>query len=283
MREIRQLSNSALDRFSQCPRSYYFQYLDPARPKQVGTETFYADFGLLMHFLVEFYPRMLKGNDFPFTPAKDPKPHDMQGLLNCYGNQLMEKREELDVEKMLMLYDSAFPLIPFPSIEKRDEYYAQGKTYIENIPNMDWSKLVGLEVEFKIDIQNQTRPIKGFIDKLERDDKGLVVTDYKTSKPYSPAATMRKDQLPIYGMACFLLYGELPYKYRYDFVRFGKVVEVEIPIERLTTVSNNIKFKYIQMSTYRITNKFPAIYQDFYCKNFCGFTHLCSKFQEYND
>lgn len=282
MKEIKKLSNSALDRFSQCPLSFFHSYVNEERPKQEGVEQFYADYGILLHFLVEFYPRTNFYRDLPFTPSTWVSEKNINGVLEGFGNQLMERKEPLTLEQMLTIYDSVFPMINFPSVEKHDEYYEQGLTYIKGIPEMDWSLVIGLEDEFMVDLQNNVVPIKGFIDKVERDEKGLVVTDYKTSKPYSKNAIMKKNQLPIYGMACFIVYGELPYKYRYDFVRFGKVVEVEIPVERLTEVKNAIKFKYMQMMAYMRMGQFPPQYQDFYCKNFCGYNRLCPVFQQYN-
>lgn len=280
MREIYQLSNSSIDRFSQCPLSYYHQYLNDDRPKQEGVEMFYAEYGILMHFLAEFYPRLNFYKDFPFEPGKYVNDKDINGILEGYGNQLMERGEPFTLEQMLSIYDEMFPLISFPSDAKREEYYGQGLEYIKGIPDMDWSKVVGLETEFKADLQNGVVPIKGFIDKLERDEKGLIVTDYKTSKPYSKNAIMKKNQLPIYGMACYILFGEVPYKYRYDFVRFGKVVEVEIPMERMTDVKNIIHFKYVQLLNYYKNGQFPANYTGFYCENFCGFSRLCPTYQQ---
>lgn len=279
---IKKLSNSALDRFSQCPLSFFHAYVNKERPKQEGVAAFYADYGILMHFLVEMYPRLNFHQDIPFEPSPFVNEDDINGILNGYGNQLMERGEPLTLEQMVLIYDELFPMIDFPNNEKRNEYYEQGLAYIHNIPNMDWSKVIGLEQEFKIDLQNGVVPITGVIDKVERDEKGLIVTDYKTSKPYSQNAIMKKNQLPIYGMACFLLYGELPYKYRYEFIRFGKVTEVEIPIERLTEVKNAIKFKYMQMLAYERQGTYPAQYTDFYCKNFCGFSRLCERYKQFN-
>lgn len=283
MREIRKLSNSALERFSQCPLSFFHQYVNEERPEQENVESFYADYGILMHFLVEMYPRTnFFKESLPFKPSNHIGTNDINGVLNSYSNQLMERNSPLTLEQMLVIYDELFPMIDFPDQEKRDEYYEQGLSYIQGIPEMDWSNVIGLEAKFKIDLQNGVVPIKGFIDKVERDENGLIITDYKTSKPYSQNAIMKKPQLPIYGMACFMLYGELPYKYRYDFVRFGKVVEVEIPVERLTEVKNSIKFKYMQMLAYQRQGTFPAQYQDFYCKNFCGYARLCDRYQQFN-
>lgn len=279
---LSKLSNSAIDRFEQCPLSFYHAYLNPEKPEQEDVEQFYADFGLLIHFLVEFYPRTNFYMDLEWLPSKSDEEDTMDNILADYGNQLMERGKPLTLDEMKTLYDTLFPLINFPNEETRNEYYQQGMAYIETIPEKDWSKVIGLEQKFEIDLQNGCVPITGIIDKVERDEKGLIITDYKTSKPYSENLIKRKRQLPIYGMAAYFLYGEIPYKYRYDFVRFGKVVEVEIPIERLTDVKNQVKFKYMQMQAFIKQGTFPANYHDFYCKNFCGYSRLCSMYKQIN-
>lgn len=283
MSNIKKLSNSALDRFASCPLSFFHQYVNEDKPKQEDVVGFYAEYGILIHFLVEMYPRTNFYKDLPFEPSPFVNEDTIDGILNGFGNQLMERDEPLTLEQMKIIYDEIFPMISFPDQEKHDEYYEQGLKYIESIPDYDWSKVVGLEQYFSIDLQNGVVPITGLIDMVERDEKGLIVTDYKTSKPYSQNAIMKKNQLPIYGMACYFLYGEIPYKYRYDFVRFGKTVEVEIPLERLTEVKNIIKFRYMQMRAYENQGNFPAHYQDFYCKSFCGFSRLCDRFKEFNN
>lgn len=279
---ITNLSNSALDRFAQCPLSFFHAYVNDERPEKRDTQEFYAEFGLLMHFLLEYYPRTNFYKDkLPYEPSPFVNDKDINGILNGFGNQLMERDEPLTLEQMIKIYDYIFPMIKFPDEEKAQEYYEQGLAYIHKIPGKDWSKVIGLEQEFEIDLQNGVVPIKGFIDKVERDEKGLIVTDYKTSKPYSQNQIMKKKQLPIYGMACYILYGELPYKYRYEFVRFDKVIEVDIPISKLTEVKNAIKFMYMQMLSYQRQGKFPAQVQEFYCRNFCGYTYLCDRYKQF--
>lgn len=279
---LTKLSNSALDRFDQCPLSFYHAYLNPDRPEKEDVEQFYADYGLLMHFLLEFYPRTNFYMDLEWEPSKSEEENTMANILADYGNQLMERGKPLTLEEMKILYNDLFPLIQFPNDDIKNEYYQQGLAYIETIPKKDWSKVIGLEQEFEIDLQNGCVPISGIIDKVERDEKGLIITDYKTSKPYSETLIKRKRQLPIYGMAAYFLYGELPYKYRYEFIRFGKIVEVEIPVERLTDVKNQIKYKYMQIKSFIKHGMFPANYQDFYCKNFCGYSRLCPIYKQLN-
>jgi CRISPR/Cas system-associated exonuclease Cas4 (RecB family) len=277
------ISNSALDRFAQCPLSYFHSYLNPERPKQEGVNDFYANYGTLIHFFSEMYPRTVHFPEMEWKGNKEKSAESMDNVLNSYGNMLMEQKVVLDIPKMMTIYDELFPLINFPKEETRDEYYKQGVKYIEKLPTMDWSKVVGLEKYFRDMLDpNIASPITGLIDKVERDEGGLIVTDYKTSKPYSVNAIMAKNQLPMYGLACYMMYGEFPYKYRYHFTRFDKIVEVEIPQERLKQVKNTIMFRYMQILSYHNAGKFPAQYQDFYCKNFCGYSRMCPTFKAFN-
>ena len=285
MRDIVKLSSSALDTFASCPLSFYHKYVNEDRPQPKDETTFYADFGTLLHFFAEFYPRTNHYPDMKFDPAPEKwiNEHSVGNVLNGYGNQIMERGIVLDVEKMIAIYDSLFHMIDFPKQETADEYYEQGINFIKSLPEYDWSNVIGLESEFKIDLQNGAPPIKGMIDKVERTEEGIVITDYKTSKPYSKNAALKKRQLPIYGMASFFLFDEMPVKYVYDFVRFGKKLEIELPVERLTEVKNQIRFEYMQISAYKRNGSFPANYNDFYCKNFCGFKHLCQRYQDLNN
>lgn len=279
---ITQLSNSSLDRFDACPLSYYHRYLNPERPKQEGVTDYYAHYGSLIHWFAEYYPRTNFYRDMPFTAQKENENEDIYSYMTSYGNRLMEREQGLTLNEMIILYNELFHMIEFPTEEKKVEYYNQGLDFIKSLPEMDWSKVVGLEQAFEINLIDGMPPLVGFIDKVERDEKGLIVTDYKTSKPYSENAIMKKSQLQKYGMACYFLYGEIPHTYRYHFTRFDKIVEVSIPIEDLTRVKNAIHFQYLKMLHYQRSGQFPAQYSEFYCKNFCGFQRLCPTYKAYN-
>lgn len=276
------LSNSALDRLSQCPLSYYHAYINPERPAKEGVTDYYANYGTLIHFFAEMYPRTNYHWDLEWVDNKEDEEDTIDNILKSYGNIIVNERISLDVKQMLAIYDELFPMINFPKEETREEYYEQGKKFIEQLPSMDWSKVIGLEKYFKVELDGVSDPVTGVIDKVERDENGIIVTDYKTSKPYSENAILQKNQLPLYGIACYFLYGEFPYKYRYHFVRFDKIVEVEISEERLKQVVNIIRFKNMQVLSYLKQGKFPAQYMEFYCKNFCGYSRLCPAFQTYN-
>lgn len=287
MSEILKLSNSAIDRFTTCPKSFYWDYISKDAPPKGKVRDFYGHYGTLMHFFAEMYPRtnIKHETGFDFKPTDMSKvvfKAELEQTLDDYANQLMEKKIVLDTEKMLAIYNQLFPLIDFESEKLSQEYYVQGVNYIETLADASWDKVIGLEQYFRIDLGNGVVPITGVIDKIERDEHGIVVTDYKTSKPYTPSAIMQKNQLPLYGIACYALYGEFPYKYRYDFMRYGKVVEVEIPRERLDAVAKGIAFKYAQMLSFERAGTFPATYDGFFCKSFCPFKDSCETFQQYS-
>lgn len=276
------LSNSALDRLSQCPLSYYHAYINPERPPKEGVEDYYSDYGTLIHFFAEMYPRTVYYQDMEWHQNKEEEEDNITNILKSYANIIMEQKIVLDVPKMMAIYDELFPSIKFPNDETREEYYKQGESFIQKLPTMDWSKVIGLEQYFKFYVEGIENPITGVIDKVERDENGIIVTDYKTSKPYSEKLTLQKNQLPLYGIASYFLYGEFPYKYRYHFTRFDKVVEVDIPQDRLKQLVNVIQFKETQIKFYLKTGKFPAQYNAFYCNKFCGFSRLCPTFKNYN-
>jgi hypothetical protein len=277
MDRIEKISNSALDRFVSCPLSYYNAYI--LKEKQLDVVSFYSDYGILIHFLAEMYPRINYYKDLPFEDMEKEETDSLDSYINSFGKIMVKETKELNYNNLIAIYNKLFPMIVFPNETTKIEYYEQGIKFIENIPTIDWSKVIGLEQKF--DYMLDDLKITGVIDKIERDDKGLIVTDYKTSKPYGEIEMKKKNQLPIYGMACYFLYGEVPYKYRYHFTRFNKVVEVEIPIERLTQAKNFIKFKQGTINTHINEGVFPARYNKFYCNNFCGYKHKCPTYQQY--
>jgi hypothetical protein len=240
-----------------------------------------------MHFFAEMYPRTNFYMDLPRKAEKEKDDEeaseDINEILKAYGNRLMERGQPLTLDEMNVIYAELFPLIKFPKEEMRAEYLEQGYMFIRTLLEEDWSKVIGLEQGFHIDLGIGTPPLIGFIDKVERDDRGIVVTDYKSSKVYTAAAIAKKNQLPLYGMASWFLYEELPYKYVYHFTRFNKKVEVEIPQDRLTQAKNSLAFTFSKMKHYENAGKFPAQFSSFYCNAFCGYTRLCETYSVYNN
>lgn len=279
MNELTQLSDSRISRFSSCPLSFYHKYLNEQKPEQKNVVSYYADYGTLIHFFAEFYPRINFHKSLSYD-KREPKPiNDLTNNLIVYGNYLVEHAPAMTLTDMLDLYAELFQYIDFPDNKTSQQYYTQGVEFLREIAQMDWSNVIGLEQQFSFKLSNKVPEIIGFIDKLERDEKGIIVTDYKTSKPYSIGKIKSLSQLKIYGMACYIMYGELPYKYKYHFTRFNKVIEVEINKDELNRTIEMINYKYRNMLFYMNEKEFPPTPQYFYCDNFCGYKHICPIFK----
>lgn len=279
--EVSYLSNSQLERLSSCPLSYFNQYLNPEKPSQENVVSFYADFGTLCHFLAEMYPKYNELSHLRLDEQEKISGRD-QGKVPTRLNEIKSTLTSLTLKDAFDIYNEVFELIDFPDFRAKHNYNEQGRKFVATLPHRDWSNVIALEQEFSIDLEGLPK-INGFIDKVERDEKGIIITDYKTSKPYTLEAISKKKQLPIYGMASWFLYGEMPYKYRYDFIRFNKVVEVEIPIEQISYVKKQIYFQYQTLKSFIKEEKYPAVYNSFYCNNFCGFSRLCPTYLKYNE
>ena len=85
---------------------------------------------------------------------------------------------------------------------------------------------LALEAEFELPFLG-TRVV-GKIDKVERDEHGYVVTDYKTGKTKPDKWFLRHNlQLTAYAWACQELYGEMPYKLIWHHLATDDLFETE--------------------------------------------------------
>lgn len=82
----------------------------------------------------------------------------------------------------------------------------------------EW-KVIGCEVPFEF-VYDDRVIIHGFIDRVDRNtNEEIRVVDYKTSKAvYDATKLITPLQMAIYGMACELLYGQVPIEYMYRFI-----------------------------------------------------------------
>lgn len=105
-------------------------------------------------------------------------------------------------------------------IEMIERYYAQTeKGYIDKFP-------LAVEKEFRLPIG--TTEIVGKIDKVERTDAGLIVTDYKTGSRKPDEWFLRRNlQFTAYYWACKQIYGEYPYQVQWHHLRTGQILTSE--------------------------------------------------------
>lgn len=238
------LSASRIHLFNQCPLSFKLKYMDSVGMEDDTTE-FYADYGTLVHDILE---DIAKGN----LPLLD---------------QAFRK------------FDERFPSCKIPD-KIRPEYYKQGKEGIarkfEELGKLD---IVGAEIEFKVYIDFALPPLRGFVDLVYRDEKGRLITrDYKTSKVYGKSELDKQFQKYIYSIAVKHLFGEYPFRFEYDFVRFGESKDFIVTDKFISMGELKIKTAWRKIKA----SNFPAKYSPFFCENFCENRTLCPIFMKKN-
>lgn len=239
--QMKYLSPSRLSRFAQCELSFYFKYVAPPTWEDETTD-WYAAYGSLMH---EIFEKMANG--------------------------------EIVLWEAVNIYNENFPFCHVPEL-KRPDYYPSGLASLEQ-KSLELAaignSIIGVEKEFNIMFDFSIPPLHGFIDLIYRDEFGLVVRDYKTSRVYDGSLMKKQLQPFVYAIACKHLYGEYPYKFEFDFVRFDekKSVLIDDAFIKMGEIKVRNYWNKIQKS------QFPATYSPFFCKNFCEFRSVCPTFQ----
>jgi DNA helicase-2/ATP-dependent DNA helicase PcrA len=155
--------------YKKCPRLYQYRHIlkIPEKPRH------YFDFGSAIHTVVEHLTRMQK---------------EKQPLNDTIAFELLDKfwdpkgyKTELDA--------------------KRD--YNAAKTVLHDFIdelNKNKTEILDIERAFETTIGNVR--IRGRIDRIDKDQTGLIVVDYKTSKKTPSVNTLKKDiQLIVYALA----------------------------------------------------------------------------------
>ena len=234
---MKYLSASRIHLFNQCPLSFYLKYKDGSGYVDDVTE-YYASYGSLFHKIVE----------------------------------KIAKKAITYLPFAFQLYDMEFPKCGIPE-KNRAEYYQQGKEAIERAFNeLQNIEILGQEVEFTTYVDFSIPPLYGFIDLVYRDEKGrLIVRDYKTSKPYGKTELDKQYQPYIYALACKQLYGEYPYMFEFDFVRFDKKKTFMITDSFIKMAEIKIKAVWNRMQK----SAHEGNWSVFFCNNFCTQRSLC--------
>lgn len=232
---IAYISASRIHLFNQCKRSFSFKYLE-REPPTTKTADYYASFGSLLH---DLYEKLGKA--------------------------------EVTVMEAERLYDLKFPSCELPD-DLRPEYYRQGKQSIKKQFEFIQSvNIKGVEAEFNHFLDFSIPPLYGFIDLVYEDENGLVCVDYKSSKPYGKSELDKNFQPIIYALACKTLYGKLPYKFQFRFVRHNETKDILI------------NEKFVKLGEMKIRNVWNRMKNEdmiaepnrFFCKSFCEHFDIC--------
>lgn len=235
--ELKHLSASGVHLFTQCPAAFFAKYRDNLVTDQ--TNDSYANYGTLVHTILE---NIANGDKYAF------------------------------IDNAIEHFEKEFPHCGLTK-EQEEIYYPQGINtiafYWEELQTLD---IVQAEANFKFKRKDDEPPLVGFIDLVYKDEKGrYIVRDYKTSKKYTKAQMGKQWQPYFYSIACKKLYGEYPYKFEFCFVRFGQTNSILID-ENFLKMYELMLDGIISKIKKEITK---AVYNPFYCSNFCSCRSIC--------
>lgn len=194
--KLPRLSPSRINTFIKCPMQYRFQYVDavPSLPSEAMVR------GSFVHRVLELLLT---------RPSQHRTTEAAREDFNNAQNEFIAR----DDFRLLGLDDAGTELFWESSRECVRAYYRIERPSDANI----------VELEKWITAPLGEFEVGGFIDRLERDEQGLVVSDYKTAVPKSirySADHMR--QLTYYAMMCEARLGETPHSVRVYYLGGGR-------------------------------------------------------------
>lgn len=221
------LSASSLNEYAKCPLRYLLSYQYGAEPLEIERDDDAleaSDIGIIFHSIAERFAKDVKSCTIVLgeEPTMEVKEHLRAIAENVHRDylqkQIIEKGKTPNIFHEIVLADLLKGM--FEDHHDRGllirflEYvYASGK--LEHFEKSEQRFL--LDSDFKITADKEAAMIKGFIDRIDCDREGkiLSVIDYKTGKYdknkenrlLDEMATFRQFQLPLY-----LLYASQAYR-----------------------------------------------------------------------
>ena len=261
MEHISAFSPSSSATFEQCPKQWYFKYVAKL-PDPKGED---AVLGTFTHSVLELL------------------------LQEPADNRTKAKAKEIAREIWPQVEDDPdFIALNLGDVEAL-EFRKRSWTAIEALWELEQPQ--GVEVastELEVKVELNSIPFRGFIDRIEKEDGGLVITDYKSGK--APSKKFEDDKLQqvlLYAAAIEQLDGHRPKRARLLFLnnrdrsnsQNRRVVEVEVTEKNLTQATKKFMRNWEDLNaacTSRIFHAKPQIL----CK-WCSFLQNCSQGQEW--
>ncbi len=186
------LSASRVKTYQQCPRRYYYSYLEKLPKKDWP----HFDLGTLAHGVLEHFHETIRSDA-----------DDKSGLKKLMKNAFQKQRASMEKNKTIS---------PEILLEARDLL----KEYLDSLESKGiGSKILSLEESFNLPL-NDDFNIRGFVDRLDLDSDGIYhIKDYKTNKN---KRYMEPFQLQTYGIFLLDKFPDIDYfRGSYIMLRFG--------------------------------------------------------------
>ena len=236
-------SASALKKYEDCPLCYKFQYvlLVPSLPQT------YFSMGTAVHTVIELLSKQqLEGK----TPTRE---RAVELLNSCWSSETYASRTH--------------------ELEDRAKAEAMLDTYLAwQVANRN--TIVAAEKKFQFPING--RKVKGYIDRIEQTPEGeYVVVDFKTgSKPSSLTknSVVSDIQLNLYSLAIKEMFGKLPKRASFYYIRDNKMVDYYPTEETVSLFAETAKSIISAVCAERFDP--VPLYQT--CR-FCDYADLCEK------
>jgi RecB family exonuclease len=162
---IIKVSASSVKTFEQCPKKYYYNYIDKMPRKKWE----HLDLGNVCHLTLENFHRL-----YLEDPAPKDKWHNL--MAAAFGDALKE----------------------FPQLTKeiKDEAFRLCKEYLNTLKDNGMPNVVGVEAPFEFELGDGV-VVRGFIDRIDFEKDRYRIVDYKTTKN---TKYLDPFQLSIYGL-----------------------------------------------------------------------------------
>jgi len=205
-------SPSSINTYKQCPRKYYYSYIE----KIPGKLSIHLTRGKVVHSVLEHF--------FKINVSKLPEENFMF-VLKVFINDMLEQYWNKSGNELNTLGLTKQQL-DFYHIETKDmvnNWYANflRKLAVEMkehpIPKSFQRLTPRAEVEYK----STAYGVRGFIDAIHEKDDEVILMDYKTSKAAKISPEYRL-QLALYAMMYRETHNRLPDKVGIDFLKFGE-------------------------------------------------------------
>lgn len=236
--QIIKLSASSVKTYKQCPKKYYFNYIERAPKKEWA----HFDLGNLCHKTLELFHLACMKN----APPKN-KWADLMG--ECFS----KARKSYPKMEAPLLIEAKGLLIG----------------YLKNLKNNGLTDVRGVETPFNFTLSEDIH-VRGFLDRYDvLEDKRFHILDYKTTKSVD---FLDEFQLLVYGLWLKREYPEVKsFRGSYCLLRYdGKLKSFDFSIEDVNKIEREL---IAYANTIREDNVWTAIPTRL-C-NWCDFKDIC--------